>query len=103
MAKKKVSKFDKLEQVIEKSVGSEWCIVDTNNFFSYQSNKMKIDESVSQYIVLNKPKKSDKGVINNWSNDAQMSNILVVDSGDEFRFFDESFEEIDGSKVDFIN
>jgi hypothetical protein len=28
---------------------------------------------------------------------------LVVDSGDEFRFFDESFEEIDGSKVDFIN
>jgi hypothetical protein len=63
---------------------------------------MHIGNSISQYTVTNKPKKNEKGSWNNWSNDAQMDKILVVDDGEELRFFDEKFDEVNSMKISIV-
>lgn len=97
MAKKK-SKSEAIEDVLKVASGYQRCVVDINNKFYYNGYGYVIDESVKQYVVLNKPKKVGN-VMNDWTNEAAMSTILVVDSGDELRFFDENLVEVSSEKV----
>jgi hypothetical protein len=97
MAKKK-SKAVAIEELIIASHNAGWSIVDVDNNFTFDGNAYKIDDSVKQYTVLNKPKKVN-GVLNDWTNEAAMNMIFVVDTGDELRFFDENLAEVSNVKM----
>jgi hypothetical protein len=97
MAKKK-SPSIKIEELLSTSKTSQWCNVDVENKFKFFTTHgeyvFKIDESVQQYLVLNKPKKDESGNWNDWTNDSAMERVLCVDDGNELRFFDEKLSEI---------
>jgi hypothetical protein len=99
MMAKKRSKTSSLEESLQNSVHSAWCIVDTDNVFNYQNVTYVINESVKQYTVLNKPKRNIDGSFNNWTNEASMSMILCVDTGEELRFFDENLLELQNESI----
>jgi hypothetical protein len=97
MAKKK-SKVVIIEELLSEALKSEWSIVDTSNNFIFDTYQYKIDDGVKQYQVLNKPKMT-KGQWNDWTNESLMTNILCIDNGDEIRFFDQNFTEINSDLV----
>lgn len=97
MAKKK-SKTSIVDELLESSVESQWCTVDTENKFVFDTNEYIIDESVKQYKVLNKA-----GVKNNdWTNESLMTRILYVDTNEEIRFFDENLVEVNSDLVRYV-
>ncbi|MCY9737422.1 hypothetical protein M5X17_27290 [Paenibacillus alvei] len=92
---------DKIQELLDEAIYSEWCIVDTDNTFIFNGNVFKINPSVKQYIVHNKPILID-GNWNNWTNDAGMERIFCIDNEDELRFFDEKLKEVDGEFVRLV-
>jgi hypothetical protein len=100
MAKKK-SKTSALEELLQTALGSAWCIVDIDNKFTFEDMNYVIDESVKQYVVLNKPKKISDiyDIWNDWTNEASMSTIFCVDTSDEIRFFDENLVEVNTDSI----
>lgn len=101
MARKK-SKTNMIEELLQSAKNSQWCIVDIDNKFQFESNKFEINENVKQYLVLNKPSKNENGEYNNWTNEASMSQILVIDNGEEMRFFDENLIEISSDNIKIV-
>jgi hypothetical protein len=100
MAKKK-SKESSIEELLQSSNISGWSIVDANNKFTFDGNEYIIDESVKQYTVLNKAKKIN-GVWNDWTNEASMTTIFCIDTGDELKFFDENLVEVSNDKIKIL-
>lgn len=103
MAKKKVSIEEKIEEIIANALDSKWCVVDTDNVFSFMGYEMKIHESVNAYKVFNKPVQDENGEWNDWTNDALNVMILAVDDGEQLRFFKENLGEIDALHVKILN
>lgn len=101
MAKRK-SRASILEEVLINSVSSGWEVVDINNKFSFEGNDYIIGDSVKQYLVLNKPNRLKDGSFNTWTNDASMTRIFVVDTGEEIRFFDEILCEVPSAQVKLV-
>jgi hypothetical protein len=102
MARKK-SKTSTIEELIASSAKSEWCVVDTDNKFTYDdSNNYIIGSNVKPYMVLNKPVQKDNGKWNDWTNDSLMTQILVVDTGEEIRFFDENLVEVASESIKYV-
>ncbi|NBI28612.1 hypothetical protein [Chengkuizengella marina] len=67
--------------------------VDINNEFIHNAIIYKISKSLKQYIVHNKPKRKN-GKYNNWTNDAKMDSIMIVEEGKRRSFFDEKGKNI---------
>lgn len=98
MAKKK-SKALAIDEIVKSASFSKWCIVNTENEFSLSPKwSYIIDSSVNQYAVLNKPSLKN-GTMNDWTNQALMTKILVIDTNNEMRFFDENLSEISHDKI----
>lgn len=75
------------------------CIVDTDNVFEYKGIKYKIDKSVKQYEVHNTPKRKENGQWNDWTNEAKMDRIYVLDDGEMLEFYDQDKKRIKPEKV----
>ena len=101
MAKKK-TKTSALDEVISNSVNSQWCIVNTENKFDFDTNTYNISESIKQYLVFNKPQIGKDGKLNDWTNESSMTQVLVVDTGQELRFFDENLVEVQSEYVKIV-
>lgn len=92
------NRFIKLQNIVGNKPNVylvEWCLVNTDNEFTFDMYDCKIDQSVKQYTVINKAIKVD-GKWNDGTNDAQMDKILVIAStGGHFEFYDENIDRID--------
>lgn len=97
MAKRK-TKTSSIEDQLANAIASGWCVVDTDNKFTFNSDDYLIDVNVKQYRVMNKASKVD-GQLKSFTNDSLMSSILVIDNGDELKFFDENFKEVSSNLV----
>lgn len=102
MARKRVKSYSKVEDLLVSAVGSNWRVVDIDNRFTSNSTNYMIDDSVKQYVVMNKPAKGKDGKMNDWTNEALMTKILVVDTGEEMRFFDENLVEIQSESIKIV-
>lgn len=65
---------------------SEWCLVDTNNDFSFNGKNYKVDKKVKQYKVEK-------------DNQSQMDKILCILVNDELHFFDQNIDEVNSKHV----
>jgi hypothetical protein len=92
MARKKKGNMLKLEDMISGAKRAQWCMIDTDNQFTFDEMRFKLSETVEQYKVL------DKGNLNI----AQMDMILCVDDGDEMRYFDQLHVEISNDLVTLV-
>lgn len=97
----RTNRIAKVEDHLVNAITSSWCVVDTENEFTFESDRYVIDRKVKQYEVLNKAVKTN-GEYNNFTNSAPMSSILVVDDGEELKFFDENFVEISNDLIKMI-
>lgn len=73
---------------------SEWCIVDTENIFTFQSEEYRISEDVKQYnIRLKMPRFDD------YRNDYKMDKILVFKQDNKLYFYDQNINIINKDNI----
>lgn len=96
--------FKRWEEVVGTSGRRKatWVVVDVNNEFTYLGMKHKISDSVEQYAVHNKPYRLENGEWNDWTNEAEMTHVLVVDNNKYLSFYDEKLNEIDPELVKLL-
>jgi hypothetical protein len=93
---KKKSSSSTLDDLLNNCVSAKWSSVDTENKFVYEDMKYIIDKSIKQYKVLSKA-----GDAADWTNEALMTRILVVDDGEEIHYFDENMSGIKSDLIHF--
>ncbi len=78
----------KIDRLIdgERPYKAEWCLVDTENVFKFNGEKLMIDKSVKQYRVGR-------------DNSSEMEKILVLEQDGERYYFDEKINYIQNKKI----
>lgn len=87
-------RFDRLQKVLNDFLGelhSNWCVVDTENEFTFQGVRYKIGFTVENYFVGNKPVYNNLKW-NDWTNETAMDKILCVNHGGQIKFYDENID-----------
>lgn len=88
MSRKKITKLQKSTDILLEAKASQWCYVNTDNEFKFMENIFVIDESVKDYKVKNKA-----GVVEDYTNEAYMEEILAVLGNDNFmRFYNQDYD-----------
>lgn len=67
--------------------------VDISNEFEYSGGTYSISPMLKQYEVKNYPV-STNGNYNNWTNEAEMDNVIVIDDGVKIKFLDQDGNDI---------
>lgn len=77
---------------------SQWCYVNTLNEFEFMNQTFVIDEGVDEYRVHNRAFE-----VLEFTNEAYMEEILVViDSNNKVRFYNQNYDEIDTWLVEVV-
>lgn len=88
-----LSKWDKITDGGKRK--AKWCTVDIHNKFEYLGMTHIIHDSVKQYEVKNKAWE-----VENWTNEAKMTEILVIDDGEVLDFYDETMKRVNPNKIE---
>ena len=95
MAKRKLTRLEKSTAIISNAKATQWCYVNTDNEFEFMGTKLIIDQSVEEYKVHNKA-----GVVEDYTNEAYMEDILVViDNTNTVTFYNQNYDLIDSNLV----
>lgn len=94
MAKKK-TRLQRSTEILNKSVATKWCYVNTENEFSFMGKVFVISDTVTQYRVINKA-----GEVEDYTNESFMEEIMVaVDQDNQLRFYDQDYYEIEKENI----
>lgn len=63
--------------------------VDINNEFWYNNSIFKINKDLESYKVHNTPKKLSNDKYNEWTNEAQMDTVFIIEDGEDVHFLDQ--------------
>jgi hypothetical protein len=92
---KKLTRLEKSTRILSEAKATQWCYVNTDNEFNFMGEVMVINESVEEYKVHNKA-----GVVENYTNEAYMEEILVViDKENSLKFYNQNYDVIDSKLV----
>ena len=67
--------------------------VNISNEFSYKEDKFRLSPTLKQYEVKNFPVLSD-GKYNNWTNEAEMDSVIVIDNDGDMKFLDQNGKDV---------
>lgn len=95
----RVSRMIEIESITKDSKASKWCTVDTDNYFEYEDQTLRIADIVEQYKVTNKAVYKSLSW-NDWTNDSVMDKILVVESIVGLKFYDQKLIEIPNTNIE---
>lgn len=94
MAKKK-TRLEKSTAILNDSKAIQWCYVNADNEFKFMDKIFVIDEKVEEYKVYNK-----YNVVENYTNEAYMEEILVViDNKDSVYFYNQNYDMLEAGKI----
>lgn len=84
---KNKSRLQKSSKISKNARLMQWCIVDTENEFSFDGNTYLISNDVEEYRVYNK-----SGEVEDYTNEAYMDKILAVNYLDGVTlFYDQNY------------
>lgn len=91
----KKTRLQKSTAIINTAIVIQWCYVNTDNEFKFLDKTFVIDSKVDEYKVHNKA-----GVVENFTNEAYMDEILVaIDSTNTLRFYNQNYDELEAKLV----
>lgn len=93
----KQTRLNRVTELVHKSKYSSWCLVNTENEFNFMGNTYKIDESVEEYKVYKKA-----GEVEDYTNEAYMEQVLVVDDGMVRHYYNQECNLIDSKLISMI-
>ena len=92
---KKLTRLQKSTAIVNNAIVTQWCYVNTDNEFEFLDKTFVIDSKVDEYKVHNKA-----GVVENFTNEAYMDEVLVaIDSMNTLRFYNQNYDELEAKLV----
>lgn len=95
MARKKKTRLQKSTAIINLAQATQWCYVNTDNEFNFMDKTFVISDKVEDYKVHNKA-----GIVEDYTNEAYMEEILVViDNDNKLLFFNQNYDSVENKFV----